>query len=507
MTYRHKSYWIDTVEGSGFPQATGSIGVDVAIVGGGIVGLTAALLLKRVGVSVAVIDAGRVASSVTGHTTAKVTAGHGLIYSQLTKELGESAAATYAQSNQAAVEKIATIAKELDIDCDLEPTDNYVFGESADEVDTLKQEAEAASKAGLKASFTTDNELPFPIVGAVRHMNQAQFHPRKYLEPIASFIDGDGSFVFENSRVMELKEGDPCTLGTPEASISADKVILATHFPAFDRGLFFAKVHPYRAYVVAARVDESDAPAGMWINAGSPSRSVRSAPYGDGRLLIVTGEGHKTGQDSDTEERYAALEQWTRERFGVESFDYRWSTQDNVSVDHVPYVGRLRRGSENVFTATGFAGWGMTNGTMSAMLLTDLVRDIPNQWHDLYDSNRLNPGASAKKFVEENVEVAYRFFSDRIKAISKSIDDVPPGEGGVIGVGAKQVAVRKGVGGEVKALSAVCTHLGCIVQWNRAEKTWDCPCHGSRFDDGGGVIQGPASKPLRPVDLTERDES
>ena len=503
MTYRHKSFWIDTADAPDYPAAAGTISVDVAVVGAGIVGLTAAWLLKNAGKTVAVLDARRVAASVTGHTTAKVTSGHGLIYSQLTKRLGQEAATIYAQSNQAAVEKIVSIASDLGIDCDLEQNNNYVFGESDDEVEKLREEAAAARGAGLDAEFTFENTLPFPIVGAVKHADQYQFHPRKYLDPIARAIQGDGSHVFENSRVTELKEEDSCLLVTPDASIQANKVILATHFPAFDRGLFFAKVHAYRSYVVAAAIPKEDAPAGMWINASSPSRSVRTAPYRGRRLLIVTGEGHKTGQETDTEKRYAALEDWTRERFGVDSFDYRWSTQDNISIDHVPYIGRLTRGSENVFTATGFAGWGMTNGTVAAMLLTDLVQDVPNPWHDLYDANRLNPGASAQKFLKENLDAGVRFVSDRLKSIANSVEKIPPGEAGVVAVGAKSVAVRKDETGDVHALSATCTHLGCIVQWNRAEKTWDCPCHGSRFDSSGEVIQGPAAKPLRPVDIDD----
>ena len=502
MTYKHESFWIDTVKRTDYPKAEGVVSVDVAIVGGGITGLTAALLLKRAGKSVAVIDAGRVAASVTGHTTAKISSGHGLIYSQISKTLGEQAAAIYAQSNQAAVEKIASLALEMDIDCDLEPTNNYVFSESAQDLNKLKEEAAAAKKAGLRASFTTETELPFPIVGAVEHRNQAQFHPRKYLLPIADAVAGEGCFIFENSRVHKLKDDDPCVLSTEVATITAQKVILATHFPVFDRGLFFAKVHAHRAYVVAAKVPAGKAPTGMWINSGEPTRSVRSAPFGNGRLLIVTGEGHKTGQESNTEGRYATLEEWTTSRFGVESFDYRWSTQDNVSIDHVPYIGRLTRGSENVFTATGFAGWGMTNGTLAGMLLTDLVQNQPNPWHDLYDATRLNPGLSAKEFMKENVNVAYRFFADRLRSLAKSVDEIPPDEGDVVRVGTKSVAVAKDAGGNVSALSARCTHLGCIVQWNGAEKTWDCPCHGSRFEKSGEVIQGPATRPLKEVDLT-----
>ena len=503
MSYVHESYWVDSVEGPRYPAAKGVLSFDVLVVGGGIAGLTAALLLKRAGKRVGLIEANKIAHGVSGYTTAKVSAGHGLLYSQITKSLGSDAARTYGESNQAAIGMISSLINDLGIDCDWEPADNYIYSESPDQIAPLKQEADAASAVGLPAAFTTENTLPFPIAGAVKWTDQAQFHPRKYFVALAEAVEGDGSSVFEDTAATELKEGTPCVVGTPDATISADKVILATHFPTFDRGLYFAKVHPYRAYVVTAKISKDQAPEGMWISSTSPTRSVRTTPYENGRLLIVTGEGHKTGHEPDTERRYAALEEWTRSRFDIDSFEYRWSTQDNQSVDHVPYVGRLTRGSEHVFTATGFAGWGMTNGTMSAMLLADLVRGIDNAWSDLYDSNRLNPSASAKEFVQENASVAVRFFGDRLKSISKSVEQVPDGEGDVVTVGTKSVAVHKDEGGDVRAVSARCTHLGCIVAWNRAEKSWDCPCHGSRFTTDGEVLQGPATRPLERIDLSD----
>ena len=505
MSYRHESYWVDSVEGHRYPAASGVVSVDVAIIGGGIVGLTAAFLLKRAGKKVALLEANKIAHGVSGYTTAKVSAGHGLIYSQITKTLGAESARIYAESNQAAIAQISALIDELAIECDFEPTDNYVYNESPDQIDSLKQEADAARNAGLPASFTTDSTLPFPIAGAVRLTDQAQFHPRKYFVALAQAIEGDGSFVFENTAATDLEEGSPSVVGTPDASISADHVILATHYPTFDRGLFFAKVAPYRAYVVTAKIAADKAPDGMWITSTSPTRSVRTTPYEDGRLLIVTGEGHKTGQESEPEKRYAALEEWTRSRFDVQSLEYRWSTQDNKSADHVPYVGRLTRNSQNVYTATGFAGWGMTNGTMSAMLLADLVQGSDNPWLRLYDSNRFNPSAAAKEFVKENANVAFRFFTDRLRSLSKNIEDIPQGEGNVVAVGPKSVAVYKDESGDVRALSARCTHLGCIVQWNGAEKSWDCPCHGSRFTTSGDVLQGPATRPLENVDLTTEE--
>lgn len=477
------------------------ITADVLVVGAGITGITAATLLKEAGRSVVLVDAGAVAGGVTGFTTAKVTAGHGVIYSKIEKEHGEEAARLYGQSQQAAIARIAELVAERKIDCDLERTDNFVFTESPDEVETLRQETDAAVRAGLPATFVTEaEELPFNIAGAVKLPDQAQFHPRKYLLPLVDSIPGDGSFVFENSPVLEIKEAEPCVARTPDATISANRVVLATHFPSLDRGFFFAKVHPERAYVVAALMDKDEAPRGMWINASPPTRSVRTTPADGQRLLIVTGEGHKVGQEPNPEARYERLEDFVRSRFGIEQMDYRWSTQDNVSVDHVPYVGRLPR-SQNIFTATGFAGWGMTNGTVSGILLADLVLGRRNPWLALYDATRVNPRAAIKDFLKENVNVATRFVGDRVRSVTKSSSEIAPGSGDVVRVNLRPVAVYRDESGDTHALSARCTHMGCIVQWNGAEKSWDCPCHGSRFDTDGNVIQGPATRPLEPRSL------
>jgi nitrite reductase/ring-hydroxylating ferredoxin subunit len=257
-----------------------------------------------------------------------------------------------------------------------------------------------------------------------------------------------------------------------------------------------------RSYAVAGYLDGSAAaPNGMHINVETPTRSVRVIPDGDRKLLMLGGEGHKVGQEPDTEACYRRLEDDARNRFGLKSIDYRWSAQDCVSVDDLPYIGRYTRRSDHLFTATGFMKWGMTNGTLAAMILADRISGRENLWADLFDSKRLDVVQSAPEFVKENLNVAQHWFGDRVVAPGDALENVPPGEGTVIRREGRSIAVYKEADGTCRGLSAICTHLACVVHWNGAEKSWDCPCHGSRFDLDGKVLQGPATEPLEPRDV------
>jgi glycine/D-amino acid oxidase-like deaminating enzyme/nitrite reductase/ring-hydroxylating ferredoxin subunit len=496
------SYWIDSTEGTSYEPLRAGIDVDVAVLGAGITGLTAAYLLTREGRSVAVVEANRIVRGVTGYTTAKLTAGHGLVYRDLIDRFGERKARIYAESNQGAIARVEAIAAELGIDCDLERTSNYVYGESAEEADRIRREVDAAHRLGLPATFVAETPLPYEVSGAIRLDGQAQFHPRKYLLPLAAEVARAGGHVFEDTRALAVDEGSRCVVRTSTGELRARDVVVASHIPFLDRGLFFAKVHPHRSYALAARVDPAAIPEGMFLNAGTPTRSVRSIPHDGGRLLLVGGDGHKPGEEPDTERRYRNLEEFARRFDPQAEVTHRWSTQDYLSVDKVPYVGRLTRRSAHVFVATGFGKWGMSNGTVAATILADLVLGRENGWLDLYDAKRIEPRASARKLVSENATVARHFLGDRVRPPGgREPGALRPGEGTVIRRGARFVAVSRADDGRLQAVSATCTHLGCVVAWNPAERSWDCPCHGSRFGAAGTVIQGPAVNDLeqRPI--------
>jgi glycine/D-amino acid oxidase-like deaminating enzyme/nitrite reductase/ring-hydroxylating ferredoxin subunit len=499
MALGGESVWIATTPETDYPQLTSEVEVDVAVVGAGITGITAAIMLKRAGKTVALLDSKRIVRGATGYTTAKVTAGHGVVYTQLLDSFGEPGARIYAESNQAAVERIA----ELGEDCDFERKDNYVFAESEQERGRLEREAEVMADLGLPASFVTETPLPFAVAGAIRLENQAQFHPRKYLLRLAGTIPGDGSHVFENTRAHYVNRAEPCIVETDRGNVRARDVVLATQLPFMDRGLFFAKAHPHRSYAVAAPIDPGEAPDGMFINSGTPTRSIRTIRDGDRLLLQTGGQGHKPGPaHEDESERYDALGAFLHEHWpAAGEVEYRWSTQDYMSVDRVPFVGRLHRRSRHVYVATGYSKWGMTAGTVAAELLADAVLGRANPWAELYDSNRINPRAAAAKLVKENASAGLRFFTQRLaRGEKRAPEELSPGEGALLTIGGLKRAVYKDDGGEVHVLSPVCRHLWCYVEWNEAERSWDCPCHGSRYTGEGRVIQGPAVEDLRPIE-------
>ncbi|MFI7442388.1 FAD-dependent oxidoreductase [Nonomuraea indica] len=479
---------------------TGDIQVDVAVVGGGIAGLSTAWELVRTGRSVAVLEADRVAAGVTGYTTAKLTALHTLIYTQLAASAGAEAARLYAQSQQDAIEHVRRTAAEAGIDCEWERRAAYTYVESAGEVEKIEAEAQAAAAAGLPASFVTDTGLPYPVAGAVRVEDQAQFHPRRYLLALAEAIVAGGGAVYERTRVLGLDEGEPCRLTTESGfTITATDVVVATHYPVFDRALLFSRLVPHRELVVAAVIPADRDPGGMYITQADNTRSVRTAPYADGqRLLIVTGESFTPGAD-EVSARYDRLADWTRQRFGVEQIVYRWAAQDNHTTDKIPYVGRLHPGAEHTYVATGYGGWGMSNGVMSGRLLAALIDGRPLPWTDLYDPRRLHPLREAGPFLKAQAKVAGHFVGDRLRrSRADSVDDIAPGTAAVVRVGGERCAVYRDEAGSLHALSAICTHLGCVVAFNDAERTWECPCHGSRFAIDGSVLQGPANHPLQP---------
>jgi glycine/D-amino acid oxidase-like deaminating enzyme/nitrite reductase/ring-hydroxylating ferredoxin subunit len=485
------SLWLDTTPQTNYPSLQNGLTVDVAIIGGGLVGLTAATLLKAEGKTVAVLEAEHIVRGVTGHTTAKVTSQHGLIYDDLISNFGEEKARAYADANQAAIEQIAELIRVKQMQCDFYRTEAYIYTESDDEVDQFKAEVEAAVKLGLPATFTRETPLPFPVKAAVRFDNQAQFHPRKYVLALAQDIPGEGSYIFEETRVVDVEEGEPCVVTTEQGTITAHSVIVASHYPFNDKLLYALRLHSHRSYVVAMRV-AGPVPQGMFIST-EPVHSMRTYPAPGSDLLFVGGEGHKTGQGDDTVARYQRLEQWARERFNVQSVAYRWSTQDNGTLDGVPYIGHYGPNSEHLYVATGFGGWGMSNSTVAGMLLRDLILGRDNPWANVFNPNRVNL-TGVPTLVKEGGDVVKHFVGDRIG--NETAESLAPGEGRIVKTEEGDVAMYKAEDGTTMTLSPTCTHMGCFVQWNPAEKSWDCPCHGSRFATDGKVLHGPAIKDL-----------
>jgi glycine/D-amino acid oxidase-like deaminating enzyme/nitrite reductase/ring-hydroxylating ferredoxin subunit len=496
-TFSTKSYWLDSAPSPGAPSAlTADADVDVAVVGAGITGLTAALLLARAGRSVALLEARRAGEGDTGKTTSHITELLDARYYRLVSDFGEEGARLAAQSQRAAIEQIAAFVEEEAIECAFRRAPGYLYAEKGGDGAEIGRELEALRKLGLAAAPAESPPLPFAVERALRIEDQAHFHPRRYLGPLAAAFTRAGGRLYEGTRVVEFEDGEPCKLTTEGGqTVRAARVLTCTYSSSSTRFALHTRVAAYRSYVVALRADA--APEGLFWDNADPYHYTRREPLdGGGYLLIVGGEDHKTGTEKDTASAFDRLEAYARERFGPLPIAYRWSGQILETVDGLPYVGKAPH-SGHTYVATGYSGNGITHGTMAGVLLADLALGRDNPWASLYDPSRVKPVASAKDFVAENAGVAAHFVGDRLKKPeAPAVDEVRPGEGKLVRRGGETLAVYREETGALRVCSAVCTHLGCLVQWNNAERTWDCPCHGSRFDPSGEVINGPAVRGL-----------
>jgi glycine/D-amino acid oxidase-like deaminating enzyme/nitrite reductase/ring-hydroxylating ferredoxin subunit len=494
-----RSLWLATAGTTDYPALRGDLAVDVAVIGAGIAGLTAALALKRTGRSVAVIETARVGTGVTGHTTGKITSLQRLAYTELARRHGNDTARIYGQANQAAIEHVAQVVDAESIDCDFRRVANYTYAESDDTLDLVRQEAGMAARLGLPAAFTTEVPLPFAVKGAVRFDGQGQIHAVKYLQGLARSVNGEGSFVFEETRAQNVHDGSPAVVDTENGTVRASDVIVATNVPWGGQGLFYLRSHPHRSYLVAGAVDTPPLDA-TFISVDEPMRSILTASVNGTSYVLAGGEGHRVSESGDTAARYRRLADFAHRQLGVDTVEYRWSTQDGMPLDGLPYVGLMSPTSKHVYVITGLRKWGLSNGTAAALILTDTLNGRLNPWAPVYNSNRITPVASAGRFVKENLRTAAAVVAGKLRG-RPSYTELSPGEGTVTKVNGESTAIYKDEDGNVHAVSATCTHLGCTVGFNAAEASWDCPCHGSRFAIDGTVIQGPAAKNLPPAQL------
>jgi glycine/D-amino acid oxidase-like deaminating enzyme/nitrite reductase/ring-hydroxylating ferredoxin subunit len=494
---RHESFWVATTKETDYPPLEGDVTVDVAVVGGGIAGLAAAFLLGDAGFSVAVLEMRRILKGVTGYTTAKLTSSHGIFYHDLILRFGAEKARMYADANQRAIDWVELTARERGIDCDFERTSAWTYTSREEEVRKVRFDYEAAHRLGLPVAFEDSPSLPFGGKAAVRYDLQARFHPRKFLLGLAERFAEKGGMIFENTRARGFEEGAPCTVRTNRGKIVARDVIIATNYPFVYEGLYFTRLFPYRSYVVGIRA--GNPPSRDMYYEDQPYHTVRPHPADGGELILVGGEEHKTGFGGDTVERYRRVAEYARKYFDVASIDYWWSAHDADSADGVPYIGRLTQESMHAYVATGFGGWGMTHGIIAGQLLADLIQGKKNPWSRLYNPSRVMvTGKTVGQFVMENFSAVGHLVTANVSRGEKaSPSDLRAGEGNVYSTGAGKAAISRDANGVLHAVSANCPHLGCIVRWNPAEQSWDCPCHGSRFDPGGEILQGPTVKKLK----------
>ena len=484
--------WFDTTPPAAPRQDLDAhVRADVAVLGGGIVGITTALMLQETGARVVLLEADRLAGGVSGQTTAKVTSQHGLAYARLAGRWGADAARAYGTGNERALAWIAARVAGDAIACGLrrQPAFAYVTGEG--ERDRVEAEVEAARAAGLPAAPDPAPPLPFPVAAAVRFDDQAELDPRAYLLALADRFEAAGGTIFEHTRAVEVDDDEHLMVKAPGGRVTADHVVVATHVPFLDRSLAFARVAPQRSYLIACRI-AGDPPPGMSISADAPTRSLRAAPVEGGELLLVGGEGHRTGDGAATAERYGALEAFARSHWDVEAVTHRWSSQDAVPLDGLPLVGRATPRTRRLLIATGFGKWGMTAGTLAAELLSALVLGREHELAGLLDPVRLPP-RSVPRLALEGAGNTRRLVGDAVaRRPDRALADLAPGEGAIVAHDGERVAGHRRADGSLIAVSPRCTHLGCEVRWNAAETSWDCPCHGSRYRPDGTVLHGPA---------------
>lgn len=492
-----ESYWLASTARTSYPALEEDIKVDVAIVGGGMTGITSAYLLKKEGLRVAVIDADRIVQGTTGHTTAKITSQHELIYNKIKNYMGEEKARQYAKANETAISTISDLIKKEGINCDFHWEPAYIYTLMDSYVQQIADETNAAASLGIKASFLESVPLPFQVKGAVRFDGQARFHPRKYLLALAKKIEGDGSYIFEHTRIVDINEGNPCTVVTKQGKkVIAGNVIIASHFPCFDgMGFYFARMYPERSYAMAVKVKEEFL-GGMYINAEEPGRSLRSQESDAGKIVIFSGEHHKTAHGTDMYKHYENLLEFAKQHYDVQELLYRWSTQDYTTLDKVPYVGRLTSKTPNIYVATGFRKWGMTNSTAAAMIIKDLIVKGENPWTEVYDPARFVPNPSITSFISINADVAANLIAGKLRPVSNDID-IEKGEAKAVEIEGQKMGVYRDEKGQLHTVDTTCTHMGCELKWNDAEKSWDCPCHGSRFTYEGEIVEGPAINELQ----------
>ncbi len=497
------SVWMDTAELSRPSRLSAEARADVCVVGAGISGLTTAYLLARAGRSVIVLDDGPIAGGETSRTTAHLSNAIDDRYAWIARVHGEDGARLTAASHSAAIDTIERIVREEKIDCGFERLDGYLFNPPDGEQQDLAEERDAARKAGLDGvEIVARAPIPsFDTGPALRFPEQAQFHPLLYLRALASAIQRDGGTI-SLAHAERVQGGPRPRVETRDGPVvTAGSVIVATNSPVNLVVSIHTKQSAYRTYAIGARV--AAIPHALFWDTPSPYHYVRFERL-DGEedeFLIVGGEDHRTGQEEeDPAERHSRLEGWARARFPeMRDVVYRWSGQVLETVDGLAFIGRSPDGDENVFVATGDSGMGMTHGTIAGMILSDEILGRPNPWSRLYDPSRVSLLATPE-FAKENVNTFLQYADYALPAEAGGPEEIAPGEGAVLREGLKRVATYRDPGGALHRRSAVCVHLGCVVAWNTLEKTWDCPCHGSRFDPKGRVLNGPAIRDLDPAD-------
>lgn len=494
-----RSYWREASLGKNFPKLEQNMSTDICIVGGGAVGILCAHMLKQHKIPVILLDAGSLCNGVTSCTTAKITAQHDLIYDELIRSHGVEKAQIYYKAQEQGLHFIKDIVSNLQIDCDFIVEDACLYSQS--DSDKIEREYRAYQTLNIPSELSDRTNLPFAVKSALWMKDQARFHPLAFLNSLIEELPSEDCHLFENTVAVEVKkDGEKQVVTTKDgATINCKKVVVATHFPFIDQmGFYFARLQAEKSYILALKTNQPN-PTGMYISTENPKRSIRQSTYKDDNYLLIGGESHTTGQGESTVNHYKNLLDFANQHFDVNACSFHWSTQDLVSTDKLPFVGEISGTSENILVATGFRKWGMTNSAASAKLITDIITEKDNDFKELVSPSRFGSLSGLGKNI---ISVSKELISGKVKHVDSTVDDLPTGKGGIVTIDGKKCGAYRDADNKLHVVDTTCTHMGCELSWNQAEDTWDCPCHGSRFHYDGSVIEGPAKKCLKKINLT-----
>lgn len=493
-------FWTESCEKDNYPTLDNDLNTDVLIIGGGISGLTCAYLLKKQGFKVALIEANEIISGTSSHTTAKITAQHGLRLNNLIKRSGRILTKAYAEANTDAIDLIEKLAKEINTECDFKRTFACVITEQDKYIKAIEKEAESAIELGIKAEFIFKPQFEATknanIKAAVKFYNQAQFNPVKYLRKLAQVTNGEDCKIFEQTRAVNIIKGKPNTVITDKNhKITAKKIVIATHFPFYDKkGLYFTRLYTQRSYICSFTAHQSFN-EGMFITAEN-GYSLKSQIFNNENLILIAGGSHDTGCGGYHEINYFDLQKKAERLFKVKEFLWQWSAQDYATPDEMPYAGLLSPLMPDVYVMTGYDKWGMTNGTAAAVTVSGLIAKGESCYADVFNPRRfVNAPHTVVNYLKNNIKTVYRLISGRLQKLTKKAD-IKKGESRLININGIRAGVYRDNEGIMHVIKSTCRHMGCQLKFNDAEKTWDCPCHGSRYDVDGKIIEAPTNKPL-----------
>lgn len=500
----NKSLWLDFSINKQYPKLKSDLDVDVLVIGGGITGITSALLLIEEGYKVGIIDSNRFFHSTTGYTTAKVTIQHGLVYDKLISKHGLNKAQLYKDSNELAIELIKQHINDYEIDCDYETKPAFVYTQKDMYINNIEKELKAAEKLGIDAFISDDLGLPFAIKTAIGFKNQGQFHVLKYCQRLLEeFEKNDDGYIFENSKVIDIKEDNNfChTYLENGTKVRSRHVIVASHYPCHNSyNFYFAKLKPSSTYLMSVK-NEVKLPDGMYINVEKPTRTMRNQKFNDEDILIVGGENHKTGHFKKDAAYFDIIYQFAQNNFNATERLHEWMTQDFYTFDKLPYIGRINNKYQNVYIATGFKKWGMTQSHVAAMVLRDIIINKKSDYIDLYDPIRLSDKLSYQ-FYHYNLSSVKTLIADRLKSAPKDLN-LEIGQGKIFSHNGKKYGAYKDEDEQIYIVDVTCPHLKCILHFNQEERTYDCPCHGSLFTYKGKYIDGPSIRDLKRINFKE----